>query len=57
MPLTGVNDDCQDCTQECKQSRQVKVVFCPNYEKRGSGNFERHFSTQGKKSNLPQVER
>jgi hypothetical protein len=32
MPLTGVNKFCAQCTQECKQWKQVKVIHCPFFK-------------------------
>ena len=57
MPLSGVYEKCQGCTQDCKQYEQVTVVFCPMYVSESQGIKRGGISTQGKKSNLPQVER
>lgn len=29
--LDGINKLCEQCTQECKQFKQLKVIYCPNY--------------------------
>jgi len=30
--LSGVNKICAECKGECKQWKQVKLVYCPSYE-------------------------
>ena len=30
--LFGTNYKCRQCTKECKQWEQIKVVFCPFFE-------------------------
>lgn len=32
MPLTGVNNKCCRCINDCKQYRQVIVVKCPKFK-------------------------
>lgn len=33
MPLDGVNKLCAQCTQKCKQWKQITVIRCPDYAK------------------------
>jgi len=30
--LSGVNKLCQQCTEDCKQWEQIKVIKCPFYK-------------------------
>ena len=30
--LSGVNKKCASCTKDCKQYKQVTIVYCPNYK-------------------------
>lgn len=34
MALSGVNRLCKNCSQECKQWKQITVVRCPFYERK-----------------------
>ena len=29
--LSGVNKKCTQCAEDCKQYKQVAIVYCPNY--------------------------
>ena len=29
--LNGINNKCKTCNGECKQYKQIKVIYCPNY--------------------------
>jgi len=31
MPLDGINRLCENCSEECRQWKQVKVIRCPFY--------------------------
>lgn len=30
--LNGINNKCAQCKGQCKQFKQVKVCYCPNYK-------------------------
>lgn len=30
--LYGVNSKCAQCTEQCKQFKQVKVIYCPHFK-------------------------
>jgi hypothetical protein len=32
MTLNGVNKVCAQCTQECKQWQQIKIIYCPFFK-------------------------
>jgi len=32
MTLNGVNKVCAQCSQECKQWRQIKIIHCPFFK-------------------------
>lgn len=53
MGLDGVNKKCAGCIEDCKQFKQVTVVFCPKFAKVE----EMHLDTQGKIAESPKVER
>lgn len=47
MTLTGTNKLCQQCTNTCKQFKQVVVAYCPDFKSR----YERKKSETDKKAN------
>jgi hypothetical protein len=40
MALSGINKICKDCSKECKQWKQVKVVWCPSYQRKQDAKLE-----------------
>ena len=49
MALSGVSRLCKNCSEECKQWEQVKVVRCPFYQLKQDAKTEGvHFSSTAK---------